>query len=399
MTPPRWAERPMRGFVMRWTNAPTTRPRKKRRMPCQKRRRRRSTSPVVAQVGAQRGTARASVLAGAGALRGIRRRGLPPARRARVARRALARGGGRRDARRHRAERVWEDDGAEARERAPHADGRRGARRGARDGRVGRDPAPAPDGLCDPGGGALPAPHGGAQRRPRARAGGLARGAHRQARRGAARAGRPAGGGVRRALPAPALRWAAPARRRGARAGGGPAVTIVGRAVRRARSHHARRAAARVPGPAGAAAQDRDLRDARHARGGAGGRPDRGGGGRAAPGGRDAGGAAREPRPRGAGAGGRVMLHEVLVETGRHVMLVGVSVGLAAAIGVPLGVWLTRRPGWSRIVLGLASVLQTIPRLALFGFLIPVPWIGGSGAGSRLVPLAPEARLPGALPR
>src|SRR2546428_10852208 len=82
------------------------------------------------------------------------------------------------------------------------------------------------------------------------------------------------------------------------------------------------------------------------------------------------------------------MLHEVLVETGRHVMLVGVSVGLATAIGVPLGVWLTRRPGWSRIVLGLASVLQTIPSLALFGFLIPVPWIGGGrgGAGPPPVP-------------
>src|SRR5207249_2299593 len=235
---------------------------------------------------------------------------------------------------------------------------------------------------------------GGAERRPRARAGGLAARAHRTARRGAARAGRAAGGGVRRALPAPALRRAAPARRRGARAGRGPAVTIVGRAVRRARSDHPRRAAARVPGPAGAAAQDRDLRDARHARGGAGGRPDRGGGGRAAPGGRDAGGAAREPRPRGAGAGGRVMLHEVLVETGRHVMLVGVSVGLATAIGVPLGVWLTRRPGWSRIVLGLASVLQTIPSLALFGFLIPVPWIGGVGVRAALVALTLYGLLP-----
>src|SRR2546425_12133517 len=82
------------------------------------------------------------------------------------------------------------------------------------------------------------------------------------------------------------------------------------------------------------------------------------------------------------------MLHEVLVETGRHVMLVGVSVGLATAIGVPLGVWLTRRPGWSRIVLGLASVLQTIPSLALFGFLIPVPWIGGIGGRAALVAVA-----------
>src|SRR2546425_9032012 len=89
------------------------------------------------------------------------------------------------------------------------------------------------------------------------------------------------------------------------------------------------------------------------------------------------------------------MLHEVLVETGRHVMLVGVSVGLATAIGVPLGVWLTRRPGWSRIVLGLASVLQTIPSLALFGFLIPVPWIGGVGGGEGPGGPAPFRVLPG----
>src|SRR2546425_9064748 len=88
------------------------------------------------------------------------------------------------------------------------------------------------------------------------------------------------------------------------------------------------------------------------------------------------------------------MLHEVLVETGRHVMLVGVSVGLATAIGVPLGVWLTRRPGWSRIILGLASVLQTIPSLALFGFLIPVPWIGGVGVRTALVALTLYGLLP-----
>ena len=88
------------------------------------------------------------------------------------------------------------------------------------------------------------------------------------------------------------------------------------------------------------------------------------------------------------------MLHEVLVETGRHVMLVGVSVGLATAIGVPLGVWLTWRPGWSRVVLGAASVLQTIPSLALFGFLIPVPWIGGIGVRTALVALTLYSLLP-----
>src|SRR2546430_12451429 len=89
------------------------------------------------------------------------------------------------------------------------------------------------------------------------------------------------------------------------------------------------------------------------------------------------------------------MLHEVLVETGRHVMLVGVSVGIATAVGVPLGVWLTWRPGWSRVVLGAASVLQTIPSLALFGFLIPAPWIGGVGGGAAPGGRTPYSPLPG----
>src|SRR6184192_4657394 len=88
------------------------------------------------------------------------------------------------------------------------------------------------------------------------------------------------------------------------------------------------------------------------------------------------------------------MLDEIARESARHLMLVAVSIAIATAIGVPLGVWLTRRPGWSRIVLGLASVLQTIPSLALFGFLIPVPWIGGIGVRTALVALTLYGLLP-----
>ena len=88
------------------------------------------------------------------------------------------------------------------------------------------------------------------------------------------------------------------------------------------------------------------------------------------------------------------MLEEVARETARHVVLVAISIGIATAVGVPLGVWLTRRPGWSRVVLGVASVAQTIPSLALFGFLIPVPWIGGVGARTALVALTVYALLP-----
>ena len=88
------------------------------------------------------------------------------------------------------------------------------------------------------------------------------------------------------------------------------------------------------------------------------------------------------------------MLDEILRETLRHVMLVAVSIGIATAIAVPLGVVLTRRPAWSRLVLGVAGVLQTIPSLALFGFLIPAPWIGGIGVRTALVALTLYALLP-----
>src|SRR5439155_112253 len=70
------------------------------------------------------------------------------------------------------------------------------------------------------------------------------------------------------------------------------------------------------------------------------------------------------------------------------------SGGQRQRVGVPLGVWLTWRPGWSRVVLGAASVLQTIPSLALFGFLIPAPWIGGIGVRTALVALTLYSLLP-----
>jgi osmoprotectant transport system permease protein len=85
---------------------------------------------------------------------------------------------------------------------------------------------------------------------------------------------------------------------------------------------------------------------------------------------------------------------EILTETGRHLVLVGVSIAVATAVGVPVGIALTRRPGWQRLVLGAAGVLQTIPSLALFGFLIPVPAIGGIGTRTALVALTLYALLP-----
>jgi osmoprotectant transport system permease protein len=78
----------------------------------------------------------------------------------------------------------------------------------------------------------------------------------------------------------------------------------------------------------------------------------------------------------------------------QHIVLVIVSTSVAIAIGLPVGVLLTRRPVWRGPVLGLANVFQTIPSLALFGFLIPLPFIGGIGARTAIVALVVYALLP-----
>ena len=75
----------------------------------------------------------------------------------------------------------------------------------------------------------------------------------------------------------------------------------------------------------------------------------------------------------------------------QHVYLVGVSTGAAIVVGVPLGIALTRRPAWRAPVLALANVFQTIPSLALFGFLIPV---FGIGAWTAITGLIVYALLP-----
>ena len=85
---------------------------------------------------------------------------------------------------------------------------------------------------------------------------------------------------------------------------------------------------------------------------------------------------------------------EVLERSIEHVGLVAASMGIALLIGLPLGVALVRRDKLRRWVLGGANIVQTIPSLALFGFLIPVPWIGGVGASTAIVALALYALLP-----
>ncbi len=85
---------------------------------------------------------------------------------------------------------------------------------------------------------------------------------------------------------------------------------------------------------------------------------------------------------------------EVVGLVGQHLLLVLSSTAIAVVIGVPLGVLLTRRPAWRGPVLGLANVFQTIPSLALFGFLIPLPFLGGIGARTAIVALVVYALLP-----
>ncbi len=85
---------------------------------------------------------------------------------------------------------------------------------------------------------------------------------------------------------------------------------------------------------------------------------------------------------------------EILALTGEHLVLVLISTLIAVAIGVPLGVALTRRPRLAKPVLGFANVVQTIPSLALFGFLIPLPFIGGIGARTAIAALVVYALLP-----
>lgn len=87
-------------------------------------------------------------------------------------------------------------------------------------------------------------------------------------------------------------------------------------------------------------------------------------------------------------------MSEILRATGQHIMIVLIAVLAAAAIGVPLGIWCTRRVAAGRAVMRVVDVIQTIPSLALFGFLIPIPLIGGIGPRTAIVALTLYSLLP-----
>ncbi len=85
---------------------------------------------------------------------------------------------------------------------------------------------------------------------------------------------------------------------------------------------------------------------------------------------------------------------EILQRSGEHLLLVGTAIVLALAISLPLGLWISRRPRWVGPVLAVASTVQTVPSLAIFGLLLTVPLLGGIGTTPAIVALTLYALLP-----
>jgi len=77
-----------------------------------------------------------------------------------------------------------------------------------------------------------------------------------------------------------------------------------------------------------------------------------------------------------------------------HLWFVGVSIVIAVVIGIPLGILLTRRPGWKPMILGGSNIVQTIPSLALFGLMLPLPWLGARADRLTITALTLYALLP-----
>jgi osmoprotectant transport system permease protein len=85
---------------------------------------------------------------------------------------------------------------------------------------------------------------------------------------------------------------------------------------------------------------------------------------------------------------------EIAELTLEHMWIVGIATLLAVAVGIPLGILITRRPALHKPVIAAANVIQTIPSLALFGFLLPAPWIGERAARLAILALTLYALLP-----
>jgi osmoprotectant transport system permease protein len=86
--------------------------------------------------------------------------------------------------------------------------------------------------------------------------------------------------------------------------------------------------------------------------------------------------------------------YELMRLTFEHLWLTGSAMLFATILAVPAGIWLTRHERWARPVIGFANVVQTIPSLALFGLLLPVPWLGENAARLAILALTGYALLP-----
>ncbi len=87
-------------------------------------------------------------------------------------------------------------------------------------------------------------------------------------------------------------------------------------------------------------------------------------------------------------------MNEILRATAQHVVIVSIAVAVATAAGIPLGIWCARHLKAGRATLRAVDIVQTIPSLALFGFLIPIPFIGGIGPRTAIVALTLYSLLP-----
>lgn len=85
---------------------------------------------------------------------------------------------------------------------------------------------------------------------------------------------------------------------------------------------------------------------------------------------------------------------EILSRTGEHLFLVSIAISIALLVGIPLGILITRQPKLAKPILGTANIMQTVPSLALFGFLISVPFLGGIGNTPAIVALTLYSLLP-----
>ncbi|HEX4320694.1 MAG TPA: ABC transporter permease [Acidobacteriaceae bacterium] len=85
---------------------------------------------------------------------------------------------------------------------------------------------------------------------------------------------------------------------------------------------------------------------------------------------------------------------EIATLTIEHLWLTGAAMLFATAIAVPVGIWLTRAPRWAKPVITITNILQTIPSLAMFGFLLPLPWLGDRAARIAILALTAYALLP-----